>query len=396
MEDAESMITEKSDNKNEPIRILCVFSRLDRGGAESMCMNLYRKIDRCKIQFDFVKHSHDEGFFETEIRSLGGIIYEAPQYKIINHISYCRWWKNHLKNHPEHKMIHGHFFTISAVYFRIAKKLGCVTIAHAHSTSVLCDGILGKIKEFFCRQVEQYADYRIACSSRAGKWLYLHKDFFILNNALDTDKFIYNKIVRDERRESLGVEDCFVVGTVGNIALVKNPYGILEIIKELKLRRQDFRFLWIGGGSTWHEVQDIIKKEKLDDTVILTGARSDVAQLLQAMDVFILPSFSEGLPLTVIEAQAAGLPCFISDVITSEVIITEHCEQLPLKDTALWANAIENAYGFVRRNDAQAVKNAGYDIDTTTAWIQHFYLSVSNTLCKDNKDRRFKEKGELI
>ena len=98
----------------------------------------------------------------------------------------------------------------------------------------------------------------------------------------------------------------------------------------------------------------------------------------------------------VIEAQAAGLPCFISDVITSEVIITEHCEQLPLKDTALWANAIENAYGFVRRNDAQAVKNAGYDIDTTTAWIQHFYLSVSNTLCKDNKDRRFKEKGELI
>ena len=150
-----------------PIRVLCVFSLLDRGGAESMCMNLFRNIDRNLVQFDFVKHTSKTCDFEKEIRNLGGRIYEAPQYKIYNHFAYCEWWDRFFKKHPEYKIVHGHYYTTSPIYFKVAKKNNRITIGHSHSSS-----IDGKIKELLIRNVQKYSDYCFACSNEAGKWLF--------------------------------------------------------------------------------------------------------------------------------------------------------------------------------------------------------------------------------
>ena len=135
-----------------PIRVLCVFSKLGRGGAENMCMNLYRRIDRNRIQFDFVKHGPEAGMFEEEIRALGGRIYEAPRYKLYNHIAYCRWWRRHLENHPEHQIVHGHYFSISAIYFHVAHQLGRITVGHSHSTAVSRSSrIQTRLKRLLCK-----------------------------------------------------------------------------------------------------------------------------------------------------------------------------------------------------------------------------------------------------
>lgn len=364
------------DENKTPVRVLCVFALLDRGGAESMCMELYRHIDKRKIQFDFVKHTSNKGVFEDEILSLGGKIYEAPRYKVYNHFSYCKWWKNHLKQHPEHKIIHGHFFTISSIYFKAAKKFSRITIAHSHMSNFKSKGLIKKIKLRFIENIKQYSDYSFACSENAGNWMFPNIDFKILNNAIDTKIFRFSSKKHTAIKKELELENCLVVGTVGNIAFLKNPYEIIEIIKACKEKIANFRFLWIGGGNLWEEIHQKVIDERLNDWVIMTGVRTDICDMLHAMDVFILPSLSEGLPVSVVEAQATGLPCFISDVITSEVVLTENCHKLPLGNPAKWATEISKIDVSARRDMKKEIIDAGYDIKSTSKWLQDFYISI--------------------
>lgn len=354
----------------EPIRVLCVFSSLETGGAESMCMNLYRAIDRSRIQFDFVKHTHEKGAFEDEITSLGGRIFEAPRFKIYNYFSYRAWWMRHLKAHPEHRIIHGHFFTISSVYFGFAKKLGRKTVGHIHAS---CE--YKGLKKYFVNKIAKTADYRIACSRQSGERYYHGSPFFVLNNALDTDKFAYNENVRNAVREKLKLGDSYVLGTVANFSAVKNPFGLIEIFKSVKALRADAKLVWVGEGSLRSEIEEKIKSEGLEGSVLLLGRRNDVHELLQAMDAFLLPSFSEGLPLSVIEAQASGLPCFLSEGVTKDVDVTGMCRFIPLSDTGKWAHEIYGAQP-CSRITKEKISAAGYDVHTTAAWIENFYSEM--------------------
>lgn len=359
---------------NQPIRVLCVFSRLDRGGAESMCMNLYRNIDRKKVQFDFVKHTPLTGAFEKEILALGGRIYEAPKYMICNHLLYRGWWIKHLSAHPEHQIIHGHFFTISPVYFEAAHTFGRITIGHSHSTEQQPNGLKAWLKKKIESHTEKYSDYCLACSQDAGKWLFSHKRFTVLNNAIDAEKFQYSPAARAEVREGLGLDGHFVVGTVGSLREVKNPFGTIEIFKAVHNKLPGAKLLWIGGGGLEQSIRNKLEEEQLTDAVIMTGVRPDVDRLLQAMDVFILPSLSEGLPVVLIEAQAAGLPCFVSKAVTTEAAITDLCAFLPLDQPELWAEKIVGADISVRRDTSEQIKAAGYDIHMTAKWLQAFYI----------------------
>ena len=355
---------------NYPIRVLCVFSTLDRGGAETMCMNLYRKIDRSKVQFDFVKHTPDKGAYEDEIRSLGGDIYTAPEYKVKNHFSYCRWWKKHFINHPEHVIIHGHYFTISAVYFMVAKKYGRITVGHIHASN-----IKSTIKKIYLKFIKYETDYPLACSRQAGEWIYGKRPFTVLKNALDTYEYKYNDSVRREYRELLGFKEELIIGTVANFSEVKNPMGLIDIFIEVLHTVPSAKLLWVGEGILRNRIEKRIKQEYIDGSVVLLGKRNDVSKLLQAMDVFLLPSFNEGLPLSVIEAQAAGLPCFISDKITRETDITNLCCFLPIDQPKYWAQAITNNH--IRRIDtSDLVKKAGYDANVTACWLQNFYICL--------------------
>ena len=353
-----------------PIRVLCVFSTLDRGGAESMCMNLYRNIDRQKVQFDFVKHTPRIGSFEEEIRSLGGRIFEAPRFKVYNYLQYAHWWNKHLEKHHEHQIIHGHFFSISAVYFRIAKLKGRKTVGHIHASAAD-----SRLKEILEKQISRYADYAFACSTEAGKWIYKDRPFEVVHNAIDIDEFRFSKQKRKEIRKQLGLGDELTCGTVANLSQVKNPMGLIDIFIEINRVKPQTKLIWVGNGALREEVDNRIKREKLEDKIMMLGMRADVPSLLQAMDAFLLPSFNEGLPVSVIEAQASGLPCFISESITREVDVTGLCHFLSIDNPYMWTKEILKDVG-ARSDTGDLIRKAGYDIKTTVETLEEFYFNA--------------------
>ena len=355
---------------SKPIRVLCVFSTLDRGGAESMCMNLYRHVNHERVQFDFVKHTMKKGAFEDEIISLGGRVYQAPRFKGYNLLQYDIWWRNHLRLHPEHHIIHGHFFTISPIYFNIAHSMERVTVGHIHASTMR-----GKGKQLLVKLIERKADYCLACSEEAGKWAYPHRKFHVLNNALDLKKFTYNSLVREKYRKEFGFNDEYVLGTVANFSRVKNPFGLLEIFKTVHECNSNTRLLWVGEGGLRQEIEKQIKVNSLEGQVLLLGTRDDVPELLQCMDCFLLPSFNEGLPVSAIEAQASGLHCFISDSITKDVDLTGLCRFLSINNYESWKEAILMS-DKTRFNTEEYLKASGYNIEYTSQWIESFYLKV--------------------
>ncbi|MBR4333256.1 MAG: glycosyltransferase [Clostridia bacterium] len=368
---------------NQPIRVLCVFSTLDRGGAESMCMNLYRHIDHSKVQFDFVKHTNQKGAFEDEIIAMGGKIFSAPRYQIYNQMAYENWWRNHLQNHPEHQIIHGHFFTISAVYFKVCKRFDRITVAHSHCMDSPKGLKKNRLKHFLEIQLQnkisKYSDCYLACSRQAGIDVFGdHQAFRVLNNAIEASKFRSDPETAKTVREEFSLGNSLVLGNVSRFNLQKNPHGTLEIFRLVHEKRPDSKLLWVGDGPMRAEVQAKVAEYGIQDDVIFTGVRSDVNKLLQGMDAFLMPSFYEGLPVAAVEAQAAGLQSLISENVTREVGVTELCHFLPLDDLTAWADAIVQLPAGKEHPDMydQIVK-AGYDIHETAKWIQEFYLSLS-------------------
>ena len=357
---------------NEPLHILCVFSTLDRGGAETMCMNLYRNIDRDKVQFDFVKHTSLRGAYEDEIETLGGRVYEAPKYKLYNKASYKVWWRRFLNEHDEYRIIHGHYFTASSTYLKVAKIMGRHTIGHIHASS-FSDTFLGRIKTYETKRIAPVADTRFACSEVAGKWAYRNRKFTVLNNAVDSARFAFDPTRRAEMREQLHIgEDEKAIFVVANLNEVKNPLGTLDIYSAIKRKNPNACLFWVGEGGMRGSIVEKITSDHIPN-VRLLGARSDVAELLQAADAFMLCSYNEGLPVVTIEAQASGLPCLLSSAITTEADITGLCCFLSIDQPKVWVEAAENAFLISRKDTRDEIIRAGYDIKETSAWLTNFY-----------------------
>ena len=358
---------------SEPVRILCVFGKLDCGGAETMCMNLYRKINKDRVQFDFVKHSAEKGAYEDEIKELGGRIFEAPEFKPSNIFSYENWWKNHLEAHPEHKVIHGHFFTISKVYFKVAKKMDRVTVGHCHSANFQ-HGLKASLRRLAYKSTENYCDFCLACSEQSGKFFFPHRKVTVIKNGIDAEKFSFNAESRNKVRKEFGIEQSFVVGVVGSINEVKNPFETIKIFKAVLKKEPGARLLWVGTGPLEEKVKEKARENGISDNVIFTGTRLDVNLLLQAMDCYIMPSLMEGLPVALIEAQAASIKCFCSNVITTEADVTGLCSFLPLGNRELWAEEILNSKSHERKNESEKIVASGFDVSANAAWFEKFYL----------------------
>jgi len=365
---------------NEPLRVLQVLGGLNRGGAESMVMNLYRTIDREKIQFDFVVHTDEFCAFNDEVFELGGRIYCAPRYKVTNHITYTKWWKNFFKSHSEYKIVHGHMFSIASIYLNIAKKFGIITIAHSHSSSEKL-GISGVVKKIIQQPLKNISDWLFACSIMAGNWLYgknfeSRKNGIIVKNAISTSEYVYNPTIAQKMRAELGVEGKFVVGHVGRFCEAKNHMYLLDVFGEILKKNEESVLLIVGDGELRTQIEEKAEKMGIKDKLIMTGVRNDVNDLLQAMDCFVFPSVYEGVPLTVIEAQAAGLPCFVSDTITDEVCITKLVHTLSIADfPTVWSDEILKITPGLKREDTkQLIVKAGYDVNTTASWITNFYM----------------------
>lgn len=365
----------------ECIRILHVVSVMNRGGIENMIMNLYRNINRDKIQFDFVVHYNKKGDFDDEIKMLGGNIYYAPHFNIYNIFSYKKWWITFFEKNQEYKIIHSHTYSIASIQHKIAKKFGLKTIVHSHSTKN-SQGIKGVIYHCLQKNIVNISDYLFACSRKAGKWLYgvdceKKSNYYILNNAIEPKKYVFNQSTKNRLLKKFDLDDKFVVGHVGNFTPPKNHLYLIDIFSEIHKKEPNSVLMLVGDGNLRKEIENKIDQLGLKGSVLLLGVRNNVNDLLQVMDCFVFPSLYEGLPVTVIEAQASGLKCFISSNITDEVCITDLVERISINISAKeWADKILNARNYNRKNTEQELISAKYDIHSTAQWLTQFYLDI--------------------
>lgn len=363
-----------------PIRVLQVLGGLEAGGAESFVMNLYRAIDKKKVQFDFVKHIEHKGVFENEITQMGGKIYRCPQYTGKNHFAYCKWWDDFFTEHPEYHVIHGHVRSTASIYLKIAKKHGLVTIAHSHSTSN-GSGISAIVKDMLRLPIRHTADYLFACSDKAGKWLYGEKateqpNYRMIPNGIDLQRFAFDEEKRRRMRQELGISDnTFVIGHVGRMTTPKNHRFLVELFAEYHKKNQNSRLLLVGDGELFEEVKQQCNRLGISDSVIMTGSKTNTEDYYQAMDVFVFPSLWEGLGIVAIEAQANGLVCLVSDRVPKDVLLTKKCWVLPLGKKETWCDALEQCK-FEKHVFPMSCQLYRYDVAKIAEKMQKFYLSL--------------------
>lgn len=362
------------------VRILQYIGKLDIGGSQSMILELYRKIDRTKVQFDFIVSPNVNEEMYNEIIELGGRIYECPIYNVKNIFKYVKWWNKFFKKHTEYKVLHGHIRSVSSIYLHIAKKYGLITIIHSHSTSNGA-GIIGKIKDIMQYPARYQADYLFACSEEAGKWMYGKKticnpNYRIIINAIDAQRFAYNAKTREKIREELKIEDKFVIGTVGRLTASKNHIFLIEIFKNIHKKRQNSVLLIVGDGELKNKLQEQVNRYGIQRNVIFTGAKFNTEDYYQAMDVFAFPSLWEGLGISVVEAQCSGLKCVVSERIPQKVDLKAGIlKRVKLEEKQLWIQEILNEYE--RKNQVDATKKCGYDISENSKKMQEFYIKIN-------------------
>lgn len=359
----------------EPIRILHVVTYMGRGGLETMIMNYYRHVDRSKLQFDFLVHRFERAEYDDEIEAMGGVIYRLPRL-VPWSISYKNALNGFFADHREYQIVHVHQDCLSSVILKAAEQNKVpVRIAHSHSSSQN-KNLKYLVKLFYRRQIPKYATDLFACSKDAGNWMFCGAPFHIVNNAIDTKKYIYSQEIRSSMRTHLGIsEDQLVVGHVGRFNPVKNHKFLLDVFAKLTELDANAVLLLVGDGELRTQAEEKASKLGLADKVIFTGVRSDIPALMQAMDVFVFPSLYEGLGIAVVEAQAAGLPCFISDKVPLDCKKTDLVKQIPLQaPPEQWAEQILAAQSSERKDTYSEIVSAHYDIVENARWLENFYL----------------------
>lgn len=361
----------------EPIRVLHIVTYMGRGGLETMLMNYYRKIDRSKVQFDFLVHRDFEADYDKEIESLGGKIFRLPRLNPFSR-NYLDTLDQFFKEHKEYKIVHSHLDCMAGIPLKYAKKNGVpCRIAHAHNSNQVKDKKY-PLKLWYKRNITKYATKLFACGEEAGKWMFNGKPFHVLYNAIDAEKYVYDEQKRIEVRESLNIDaESVVVGHVGRFFAQKNHDFIIDIFEKIVKRNPQTILLLVGDGELQEEIKQKGKEKHLDKNVLFTGVRSDVPDLLQAMDVFLLPSLFEGLPLVMVEAQASGLPCLISERVPIECKKTKDLVyQFSLsEDTDKWAEKVLECVTIARKNTFEEISASGFDIKENAKWLSDFYLS---------------------
>ena len=364
----------------EPIRIAQIIGKWLGGGVESVVMNYYRHIDRTKIQFDFICDEDSTNIPYDEIKKLGGKIILVPPYQKV-----FEYQKDLIKIFKDnnYKIVHSHLNTLSVFPLRAAKKAGVpVRIAHSHSTTNKKEWKKNLVKQVLRPFSKVYATNYMCCSELAGRWLFGNKEYdkgnvYLLNNAIDLDKFKYDEKIRKEKRKELNIkDDTLVIGHIGRFVEQKNHKFLIDIFNEVHKQNNNSLLILVGQGPLMEEIKEKVKKLGLEDCVKFLGQRNDVNELYQVFDVFCLPSLYEGLPVVGIEAQATGLLCVLSDDMTKETKVLNETEFLSLKQSAdIWAKIILNKQLILldKNNTAKKKIAVGYDINNESFKLEKIY-----------------------
>lgn len=368
---------------NSPVRVLQVFSILNRGGGETMIMNYYRHMDRSKVQFDFLVHREEPGAYEEEIKALGGRIFRIPPiYSLPRHVRAVRAF---FDEHPEYRIVHGHVSELGYFIYREAarRKLPCI-MAHAHNAHCSRDA-KWPIRTLLKHLMRPYLTHGMTCGRDASNWLFgepFPKKVYALNNAVDAKEYRYSECHYRRVREEMGWNGHWVIGDVARFSHQKNHGFLIRLLGKILEKRRDALLGLVGAeeGDVYESLQSQVKDLGLSEHVQFLGSRGDVPHLLQGMDVYCSPSLYEGLSVSMVEAQSAGLRVITSTGVPDEVrLLPGLVEFLPL-DAPLdsWVDHLLTPYE--RRDTYEDICKAGYDIRENAQWLQQFYLDQVQTI----------------
>lgn len=369
---------------DEPVRVAQIMGKWVGGGVESVVMNYYRYIDRTKIQFDFICDDDSTNIPYEEIEKLGGKVILIPPYQKV--FKYHNKLKKILKE-GHYKIVHSHINTLSVFSLFAAKCAGVpVRIAHSHSTTNKKEKKKNLLKQVLRPFSKLFATDYMCCSELAGRWLFGDKKYdkgnvYLLNNAIDLDKFKYNETLRKKKRKELGIEDdTLVIGHIGRFVAQKNHDYLIDIFNEIHKKNNNSVLLLAGQGPLMEEIKNKAKELNLDDSIKFLGQRNDANELYQAFDVFLLPSLYEGLPVVGVEAQAAGLLCYLSDDMTKETKVLDITKFMSLNNTPEeWAdNILDDVKKYKRRDVSKEMTAKNFNIKEEVKRLEKYYLNLYN------------------
>lgn len=374
--------------REQAIRVLHITEMLSAAGIESFIMNMYRNIDRSKVQFDFMVLRNQKEFYDDEVRKLGG-----RKYYVHSNISNT-WLRvldeayqieKFLKEH-QYDIIHIHYTTpLRAPYLLAAKKAGAHTrIYHAHSAAVSGKSKVKMIVyEHYRDRIIKWGTDWFGCSRAAAEWIFPQKnvdndEIEIVYNGIDTKRFRYNEKMRNMIRTELGLVDDFVLIHTGRFIDQKNQSFVLDIFKKIKKRYSKSKLIFLGTGDLMNEIEQKAQRLGIKTDVLFLGVKDNVQDYLSAADCYIMPSLYEGLPVAAIEAQCSGLPCVMSENITREVALTGSIDFLPLDESVdTWADEVLKYKNFRRVDGSQIVADKGYDVLSVSKWLENYYLDCA-------------------
>ena len=361
------------------IRVLQILGIVANGGVEAVIMNYYRNIDKRKIQFDFVVHNDADENYIKEILSMGAKVYKVTPYN--QNVFKFMYEIYHIIKSNQYQIVHSNMNALSGFALLPAYLAGAkIRILHNHTTDSKEEKLRSLIKRVLRPFAKLFANQYWACSKLAAEWMYgkntvTNGKVTIINNAIDLEKFKFNKEKREKLRKKLGIENCFVIGHVGRFVKTKNHEFLIEIFNEVLKQKSNAKLLLIGDGNLKSLIEAKVQNLGIEKAVIFLGVRNDVADLYNVMDVFVFPSLYEGLGMAVIEAQVNSLPTIVSIAIPAEAKISEYIKfislQQPLKD---WLNEVENAKRKELNISDELLKK--FDIREESKKLENLYLKL--------------------
>lgn len=363
-------------------RILHIGMSDNLGGIEIFLINFYRKINKKKIQFDFINMYDGKLCFEEEIIKMGGKIYKIPNEKK-NPLGFEQELKSIIQKN-KYEVVHVHKNSLAFIsVFKILKKMKVKKIiAHSHNTQSskpnFIINVLHKLNKPF---LSKYANYFCACSKEAGEWMFSKNilesnKFTIVNNAIEIDRFIFNQNVRNEIRKEFSIDDeTFLVGHVGRFTPQKNHLFLIDFFYEFTKLKENCKLMLVGQGATMELVKEKVKKLKLEDKVIFVGERIDANRFYQAFDLFVFPSIYEGLGIVLIEAEVSGLPCLVSTEVPKLTKIIDDIDYISLEAPIhKWVDSANNILEkFERKNIYNLISNKGFNIEMEVKKLEKIY-----------------------
>lgn len=362
------------------IRVLHIVGKMDRAGAETMIMNLYRNIDRTQVQFDFVTFTTEQGDYDQEILALGGKIIPIIANNAIGRMFKLNFF---LKNNSQYKIVHTHTLLSNAFHLLAAKTAGIkYRISHSHNTSNGKFGFIAKVYEKIAINFNKnLSTKKIACGVEAATYLFnTSAGVWILKNGIDL--MAYRDISNTSKNYWCSIKDNvqgLKIIQVGRFNDVKNHNFSLEIAKNLKDRGLNFTFFIAGQGPLEDKIKEKIKDYSLENNVYLIGVRGDVPNLMADADIMLMPSLHEGFPVVLVESQAVGLKSIISDKISKEVDLGLGLIQFePINDPIIWANKLMDLK--VLKVSENKIINTfqigGFDVTKNSQNLLKFYLNL--------------------